>query len=217
MMKTLIATTLIATSAHADLCTFENLPAPTFAEYNTPQTGFWIDPLGSYQGFNFTSSAQGSNNGNQYSIFDNKWAYYDLVGGPGWGGYDEAIIGDRAIFTPWGSNSSYDYRIGRGEAWRLNSLELTAVWNSMTVVIEGYRYGVGVFTYTAQLNQAQRVKLLISNAYPGPLNNITEIKVYGTGVATHLAIDNIDYTVVPAPSALALIGVAGMVGVRRRR
>jgi len=215
MMKTLIATTLIATSAHAELCTFENLPAPTFAEYNTPQTGFWIDPLGSYQGFNFTSSVQGNNN--QYSIFDNKWSYYDLVGGPGWGGYDEAIIGDRAVFTPWGSDSSYNYRIGRDEAWKLNSLEITAVWNTMTVVIEGYRYGVGVFTYTAQLNQAQRVKLNIAAAYPGPLNNITEIKVYGTGVATHLAIDNIDYTVVPAPSALALIGIAGMIGVRRRR
>jgi hypothetical protein len=61
------------------------------------------------------------------------------------------------------------------------------------------------------------VKLLISNVYPGPLNNITEIKVYGAGVGTHLAIDNIDYTVVPAPSALALIGIAGMIGVRRRR
>ena len=214
MMKTLIATTLLATSAHAELCTFENLPAPTFAEYNTPQTGFWTDPLGSYQGFNFTSSAQGSNN--QYSIFDNKWAYYDLVGGPGWGGYDEAIIGDRAIFTPWGSDSSYNYRIGRDEAWKVNSLEITAVWNTMTVVIEGYRYGVGVFTYTAQLNQAQRVKLNIAAAYPGPLNNITEIKVYGTGVATHLAIDNIDYTVVPAPSALAFIGLA-VLGVNRRR
>jgi hypothetical protein len=214
-MKTLIATAFIATAAHAELCTFENLPAPTFAEYNTPQTGFWIDPLGNYQGFNFTSSyAQGSNN--QYSIFDNKWAYYDLVGGPGWGGYDEAIIGDRAIFTAWGSDSFYNYRINRNELWRLNSLEITSVWNTMTVVIEGYRYGVGVFTYTAQLNQAQRVKLNIAAAYPGPLNNITEIKVYGTGAATHLAIDNIDYTVVPAPSALALIGVAGAVGTRRR-
>jgi xanthosine utilization system XapX-like protein len=30
-------------------------------------------------------------------------------------------------------------------------------------------------------------------------------------------IDNIDYTVVPAPSALALVGIAGMIGVRRRR
>jgi hypothetical protein len=61
------------------------------------------------------------------------------------------------------------------------------------------------------------VKLNIAAAYPGPLNNITEIKVYGTGAATHLAIDNIDYTVVPAPSALALIGIAGMIGVRKRR
>jgi len=60
------------------------------------------------------------------------------------------------------------------------------------------------------------VKLLISNVYPGPVNNITEIKVYGAGVGTHLAIDNIDYTIVPAPSALALIGIA-MIGVRRRR
>lgn len=211
MMKTLIATTLLATSAQAELCTFENLPAPTIAEVN----GFWNDSLSSYEGFNFTSSYV--INGSPYSIFNNKWGYYDLVGGPGWGGYDEGIIGDRAIFTPWGSYSAYNYRINRNELWRLNSLEITSVWTNMTLVIEGYRYGEGVFTYTAQLSTAQRVKLLISNPYPGPLNNITEIKVYNTGSGQQLVIDNIDYTIVPAPSALALIGIAGMIGVRRKR
>lgn len=210
-MKTLIATTLIATSAQGALCTFENLPAPTNADSFTNSTGFMHDSIGSYEGFNFTSSnAQGNY----------QWSYYDMVGGAGWGGYDEGIIGDRAIYTPWGSYAFNNYRISRGgELWRLNSLEVTAVWTSMTMVIEGYRYGEGVFTYTAQLNQADRTKLIISNAYPGPLNNITDIKVYGVGTAysSHLAIDNIDYTVVPVPSALALIGIAGMIGVRRRR
>jgi hypothetical protein len=61
------------------------------------------------------------------------------------------------------------------------------------------------------------VKLSISSVYPGPLNNITEIKIYGTGISNQIAIDNIDYTVVPGPSALALIGIAGMIGVQRRR
>ena len=212
MMKTLIATTLLATSAHAELCTFENLPAPTLAEGNS---GFYVGAVGNYEGFNFTSAYQTNNN--VYSFLNNKWAYYDLVGGSGYFGFDEGIVGDRALFTPWSSNSSYDYRINRNELWRLNSLEVTSIYNNMTVVIEGYRYGEGVFTYTAQLSTAQRVKLLISNVYPGPLNNITEIKVYGTGVGTHLAIDNIDYTIVPAPSALALIGIAGVLGTSRRR
>ena len=212
MMKTLIATTLLATSAHAELCTFENLPAPTLAEGNS---GFYVGAVGNYEGFNFTSSYQTNNN--VYSFLNNKWAYYDLVGGSGYFGFDEGIVGDRALFTAWGSNSGYNYRIGRNELWRLNSLEVTSIYNNMTVVIEGYRYGEGVFTYTAQLSTAQRVKLLISNVYPGPLNNITEIKVYGTGVGTHLAIDNIDYTIVPAPSALALIGIAGVLGTSRRR
>ena len=215
MMKTIIATTLIATSAHAELCTFENLPAPTFGEGLNSGSGFYIGAVGNYEGFNFTSSYAQS--GNQYTFLNNKWAYYDLVGGSGYYGYDEAIIGDRALFTAWGSNSFYDYRINRNELWRLNSLEVTSIYNNMTVVIEGYRYGVGVFTYTAQLSTAQRVKLLISNVYPGPLNNITEIKVYGAGEDAHLAIDNIDYTIVPTPSALALIGIAGVIGVRRRR
>jgi hypothetical protein len=215
MIKTLIATTLLATSAHGALCTFENLPAPTFQEINTAQTGFWIEPLSSYEGFNFTSSY--TQPYNQYSAFNNKWAYYDMVGGPGWGGYDEGIIGDRAIFTPWGSEYAYNYRISRNELWTLNSLEITSAWNNMTVVIEGYRYGQDVFTYTAQLFTAQRVKLLISNPYPGPLNNITEIKVYAPNQATQIAIDNIDYTVVPAPSALALIGIVGLIGIQRRR
>ena len=207
-MKTLIATTLIATSAHAELCTFENLPAPTIAGSDSSITGFIYDRLSSYEGFNFTSSYPQSNY---------QWAYYDLVGGQGWGGYDEGIIGDRALFTPWGSLSSYNYRISRNELWRLNTLEVTAIWGNITLLIEGYRYGVGVFTYTAQLSTAQRVRLNIASPYPGPLNNITEIKVYGAGNASQLAIDNIDYTIVPAPSALALIGVAGMIGVRRRR
>ena len=212
MMKTLIATTLIATSAHAELCTFENLPAPTLAEGNS---GFYVGAVGNYEGFNFTSAYQTNNN--VYSFLNNKWGYYDLVGGSGYFGWDEAIIGDRALFTPWGSNSGYNYRINRNELWRLNSLEITSVYYNMTLVIEGYRYGQGVFTYTAPLSTAQRVKLLISDVYTGSLNNITEIKVYSVGAPTHLAIDNIDYTVVPAPSALALIGIAGMIGTSRRR
>ena len=208
MLKTLIATTLLTTSAHGALCTFENLPAPTNADSFTNSTGFMHDSIESYDGFNFSSA---------YAQGNYQWSYYDMVGGAGWGGYDEGIIGDRAIYTPWGSSAFYNYRISRNELWRLNSLEITAVWNPMTVVIEAYRYGEGVFTYTAQLNQAHRVKFIISNAYPGLLNNITDIKVYGTGSATHLVIDNIDYNIVPAPSALALIGIAGMIGVRRRR
>lgn len=213
-----IATAFIATAANGALCTFENLPAPTFAEPNTPQTGFWIGAVGSYEGFNFTSSYAQS--GNQYSFLNNKWGYYDLVGGPGWGGYDEGIVGDRALFTPWGSSSPFNYRIGRNELWRLLSLEITAVWEPMTVVIEGYRYGQGVFSYTAQLNEAQRVKLNIVDAYPGSLNSVEEIKVYSTNSyswSSHIAIDNIEYSVVPAPAALALIGIAGLVGTARRR
>ena len=212
MMKTLIATTLIATSAHAELCTFENLPAPTLAEGNS---GFYVGAVGNYEGFNFTSAYQTS--ADEYSFLNNKWGYYDLVGGSGYFGWDEAIIGDRALFSPWGSNSGYNYRIGRNGLWRLNSLEITSVYYNITVVIEGYRYGQGVFTYTAPLSTAQRVKLLISDVYTGSLNNITEIKVYSVGAPTHLVIDNIDYTVVPAPSALALIGIAGMIGTSRRR
>ena len=147
MMKTLIATTLLATSAHAELCTFENLPAPTFGEGNS---GFYIGAVGNYEGFNFTSAYQTNNN--VYSFLNNKWAYYDLVGGSGYYGYDEGIVGDRALFTAWSSNSGYNYRINRNELWRLNSLEVTSIYNNMTVVIEGYRYGVGVFTYTIHLD-----------------------------------------------------------------
>lgn len=214
-MKTLIATTLLTTSAHGAICTFENLPTPTFTNSN-PSNGFVYDALGTYEGFNFTSS-YAVQSSSEYAAFNNKWAYYDIVGGAGLGGYDEGIVGDRAIFTPWGSLSSHNYRINRNELWRLNRLEITAIWNPTTVVIEGYRYGEGVFAYTAQLNQAQRVNLNISSVYPGPLNNITEIKIYGVGITGQIAIDNIDYVVVPAPSALALIGIAGMIGVQRRR
>jgi hypothetical protein len=210
-MKTLIATAFIATAAHGTgtLCTFENLPTPTTPSMSSVTTGFYWDYLSSYEGFHFTSS---------YAPGNFQWAYYDLVGGQGYGGYDEGIIGDRALFTPWGSEQSKNYRIGRDDLWMLNSIEVTSVWNSTTVFIEGYRYGQGVFTYTAQLTAAQRVKLNISSAYPGPLNNITEIKIYTNTFSSHLAIDNIEYTtVVPAPSALALLAVAGISTNRRRK
>jgi hypothetical protein len=64
------------------------------------------------------------------------------------------------------------------------------------------------------------VKLNLQSVYPGPLNNITEIKVYSTNVgangASQIIIDNIEYALVPAPSALAFIGLA-VLGVNRRR
>ena len=205
-MKTLIATTLLTTSAHGALCTFENLPAPTQPD----SFGLYYDPLTSYEGFNFTNAPST----NQYA----RWYYYDMVGGPGWGGYDEGIIGDRAIVTGAGSSSTYDFRINRNnEVWRLLSLEVTAAWNSMTMFIQGYRDGESVFLYTAALNPAQRVKLNISYAYPPQFNNITEIKVWGLNSGTQIVIDNLEYAIVPTPSALALIGIAGIIGVRKRR
>jgi hypothetical protein len=63
-MKTLIATTLIDTSAHGAICTFENLPAPTLTDiYSTPY-GFYYEHLSDYEGFNFTSS---------YTISRDQW------------------------------------------------------------------------------------------------------------------------------------------------
>jgi len=208
-MNTLIATTLIATSAHAELCTFENLPAPTIAGSDSYITGFIYDGLSSYEGFTFTSSYPQSNF---------QWAYYDLVGGGGWAGYDEGIVGDRALFTPWGAEASKNYRIRRNELWFLNSIEVTSVWASSTAVIEGYRNGSLIYTYTAQLTTAQRVKLNISQVYPMFMEYaVDQIKIYSTGsLSSHFAIDNIEYTVVPAPSALALLAVIGVVGRRRR-
>ena len=209
-MKTLIATAFITTTAHGTgtLCTFENLPAPTTPSMSSATTGFYWDYLSSYEGFHFTSS---SSQGNF------QWGYYDLVGGGGYAGYDEGIIGDRALFTPWGSEQNKNYRIRRDDLWILNSIEVTSVWNSTAVVIEGYRYGEGVFTYTTQLTAAQRVKLNISSGYPGPLNNITEIKIYTNTFSSHLVIDNVNYTVVPAPSALAVLAIAGISTNRRRK
>lgn len=206
-MKTLIATTLITTSAHGALCTFENLPAPTLTDQYSQPLGVYYDGLYNYEGFIFTGSYPG----------DSRWYYYDLVGGPGYLGYDEGIIGDRAIFTPYGSSTIYDWRISRDELWRLNNLEITSAWSTMTVVIQGYRYGEVVYTYTTQLNPAQRVNLNISSAYPGPVNHITQIKVYGIGGGGgQIIIDNIEYTVVPAPASLSLLGVAGIIRKRSR-
>jgi len=210
-MKTMITTAFIATAAHGTgtFCTFENLPAPTTATTSPVNTGFYWDYFSSYEGFHFTSS---------YAPGNFQWAYYDLVGGQGLAGYDEGIVGDRALFTPWGAEASKNYRIRRNELWFLNSIEVTSVWASSTAVIEGYRNGSLIYTYTTQLTTAQRVKLNISQVYPMFMEYaVDQIKIYSTGsLSSHLAIDNIEYTVVPTPSALALLAVAGAVRTRRR-
>jgi hypothetical protein len=74
-----------------------------------------------------------------------------------------------------------------------------------------------VFTFSAQLTTAQRVKLNISQVYPFTEYAVDQIKIYSTGsLSSHLAIDNLNYTVLPAPSALAILAVAGVIRRRRR-
>lgn len=215
-MKTLIATTILLVTSSAfsqvQTCTFEDL-APPLNQSTQGGGAFWSSPLADYDGFHFSSDYFAQSGPTQYN---GMWGYYD-VKAVGWGGYDEAMNGHRAIFTPWNSNQSMFYEISRGQDWVLYSLDITAAWNNMTAIVKGYNDDELVFTYTVMLQTATKVRIDVSTAFPPYQHHIDRINVYGMGNATQLAIDDIRYQDLPAPSALALIGLAGLVGCRNRR
>lgn len=213
---TLLPTTLLAAAAHGAICTFENLPMPSVPFGNGQQTGF-LDGIGEHEGFLFTSRLTGLPPSE--ASLQGRWGYYTVIDGLEYGWLDEGVVGQHALFTPYGSGLDNNFKISRAELWRFLGLHVTAITGSpVTARIDGLRDGVGVFSYTATLTIGVPLIIDLTGQNAGPfVEPIDSLRISGFGSGNHLAIDNLRFEVVPAPSALALLGIAGASGIRKRR
>jgi hypothetical protein len=210
-MKTLIATAFIATAAHAEVqtCTFENLPEPdAISELNDTVRA---SPIRNYEGFQFVSNLVVPANDETWQNFSGYWGYYAINDGVNFGGYDDGIIGDRALFTPYGAGAQNAFRISRENPWRFVGADITTAWNALTLTLTGYQNGSVNWTHTVTLQAMVRTRVEIDDL------SIDTLKISGFANVTHVIMDNLSYEVVPAPSALALLAVVGISTNRRRK
>jgi len=216
-MKTLIATLAITTSASADIVTFDNLPST----YNSTQ--YYGERLNvPLDGFTFTSSAM--NFGSYYN-----WFYYNsqnsYISSPA---YAIGVNGTNAIFSgyyQYNPNSTYNISRTDGGLWKFNQAVFTSVLFMGNIRLMGYRNGVQVLDIAQGISNTQQT-VVSNSSYPGPDDRIDTLKITNTLGAgnnssnRHFIMDDMHYTLfpVPAPSVLAMIGLAicGL-GNRRRK
>jgi hypothetical protein len=211
-MKTLIATFAITTSASAGIVTFDNInpPAPTDQTSN-PGVQLTMD----VDGFAFTST-------NTY-YGDHLWYYYTYCPAV-WNSGTALSIGIRgttAIFSGYYQNAAPTYNVSRsdGSLWAFNKAYFTALWSTGAIHLVGLRGGVEVFNFTQSISNTQQTMVSLSS-YPGPINRIDTLKItnesndlYGR---RNFIMDDMFYTL-PAPGALAIIGLAVCGTSNRRR
>ena len=203
--------------ASAGILTFENLPSTS----NSTHRGQAITDQDTIDGFQFvvTSTLDGPNS----------WAYYN-VPNPYLNSVNPAYTiganGTTAMFSGYYENTSTlssDYIIKRADSslWKFNQAVLTSVWAMGRVVLLGYRNGAQVSYLLQDISNTQQT-MAGSSSYGGSsLNNWIDLLVIRNytplGVANDFIMDDMSYTLsVPAPSVLAMIGIAAC-GSRRRR
>jgi hypothetical protein len=213
-MKTLIATAFIATTAQAQVqtCTFEDLPEPdAIPELNDI---IRASPIRNYEGFQFVSNLVVPANDERWQNFSGYWGYYAINDGVNFGGYDDGIVGDRALFTPYGAGAQNAFRISRENPWRFVGADITnAAWTPMTLTLTGYQDGLVNWTHTVTLQSMVRTRVEIDDLA------IDTLKISGLCLcySVDVIVDNLSYEVVPAPSALALLAIAVISTNRRRK
>jgi hypothetical protein len=80
----------------------------------------------------------------------------------------------------------------------------------MTLTLTGYQNGSVNWTHTVTLQAMVRTRVEIDDLA------IDTLRVSGPANVPHIIMDNLSYEVVPTPSALALLAVAGVIRRRRR-
>jgi hypothetical protein len=206
-----LATAFTASSAHADVIDFEDVSAPFDDGY-----GIFVGPVNDgYRGFNWATNWNGG-----FTIPVLSAAVYrnevTLASG-----YQTAIpVGTQAMFIPADYQQSFCvFDMARAGAWDLNSLSLTGAWRSgLAVEFQGLRGNDVAFSYTTTLGAPGVMKNFALNFTGIDRFLITSSggsPAYPGGDNAALIIDNIGYTV-PAPSALALLGLVGLTRRSRR-
>jgi hypothetical protein len=217
-MKTLIATFAITTSASAGILTFDNLPST----YRS-STGNGEQLTNSVDGFTFTSTTI-------VGVSQNNWYYYNAknphITNNGSNAYAIGVRGTTAMYSGYYDNSlsvpNATYNISRtdGSLWNFNQAVFTSVWAPGNIHLMGYRNGVQVLDITQGISNTQQT-MVGTGSYPGPINWIDTLKITNTVAITplrHFVMDDMYYTLsVPAPSVLAMIGLAVCGTSNRRR
>jgi hypothetical protein len=216
-MKTLIATLAITTSASAGILTFDNLPST----YRS-STGNGEQLTNSVDGFTFTSTTI-------VGVSQNNWYYYNAknphITNNGSNAYAIGVRGTTAMYSGYYDNFSLSvpnatYNISRtdGSLWKFNQAVFTSVWAPGNIHLMGYRNGVQVLDIMQDISNTQQT-MVSNSSYPDPINWIDTLKITNTVAITplrHFVMDDMYYTL-PAPSVLAIIGLAVCGTSNRRR
>lgn len=213
-------------SANAEIVTFEGLSTPTVEIRN-----MFVGAMPRmYDGFSFTSLNSNNDDSNDGDIFANRWGCYNMRRGSNFMGFDEGIIGSRAIFTPWGAEEDYHFAISRGDLFVFEGAFICQAnredddfnfdgdgddgdSNFSILTMTGYNGDSAVWQFSTQIQYAVADFISFDN-------NISIDRVeFSTNTGAAITLDNLTYSsgAVPAPSALALLGLSGIIGRKRNR
>lgn len=229
-MKTLAYNIFIATivtavnSANAEIVTFEDLPNPTVEVGMNLKCGTMPRI---HDGFSFTS-LNSSNDDND--MFNNRWGYYRMRNGSNHQGFDEGIIGSRALFTPWGAEEDYRFAISRGDLFVFEGAFIGQAnredndfnfdgddgddckHNFSILTVTGFVGDTAMWQFSTQIEYAVAEFISFGN------DILIDRVEFSTNTGAAITLDDLTYSggAVPAPSVLALLGLAGVVAKRRR-
>lgn len=208
-----LATALAGSVAHADILTFEDVGTPVDDGY-----GIYVGRVSDgYRGFTWYTDWTGWGDPltpNSAAVYRNQVTLDS--------GYKTAIpVGAQAMFIPsFYQSPSCLLEMQRSEQWDLHTLRVTGAWRSeLSVEFAGFRGAQQVATYstilgtpgileTLALNFTSIDRLVIRSAGGSPF--------YSVGDSTSLIIDDVNYSVIPAPGAAALLALGGLARRRRR-
>lgn len=217
-----LAIAAVAPGLNAGILDFESLPEPT---YYTGQT-VHFDPLEFYMGFRFSSVNYIPPHHTQPELA-NVWFDYTLGPVPNYDfGYPFGINGDRALGTPFYHPmypATYSVERQDGGEWMFGGAQVCSLYfyetDGSPFRVVGWRDGVEVYNITTELVPAEQL------FFGAQVSSIAVDKVvmtyrvfYSDGTENHrpFLLDDMHYELVPAPGALALLSMCGLLRRRQR-
>ena len=210
----------VAGKSYAAVCDFESLPTPTHLHESG---AFYNAPLTTFDGFRFTSV-----NYDGRPEFRNVWGYYTMPSNPNpQTGYTWGVRGLQAAYSPVYYNfteNSYYLDRANGGAWNFAGAWFTsatvdtsssALINNLTVT--GSRNGLEVFTSYSAIQGTQT--FVGAEAAGMEIDKLTiTCRAWNGSVwlSRVFIMDDMNYTLVPAPGVLTALFFLVPVTSRRR-